>query len=221
VAPLLREDLESPPERLLQAVWQHQRLLRDQLKTWDGLPVRVLHPGFLSLEGGPDFRGAVVQIGEAPPQTGDVEVDLRSSGWRAHAHDQNPAFANVILHVLWDCERPTKGTPPAVMLRHALDAPLGELSLWLGGESAQGLPEALRGQCCAPLRELSGEKVQELLRQAAQVRLQSKAAQFQARARQSGWEQALWEGLFRALGYKHNIWPMQRLAELRPLGFKA
>jgi hypothetical protein len=48
------------------------------------------------------------------------------------------------------------------------------------------------------------------------VRLRSKAAQFHARARQAGWEQSLWEGLFRALGYKHNVWPMQRLAELRP-----
>ena len=28
--------------------------------------------------------------------------------------------------------------------------------------------------------------------------------------------QCLWEGLFRALGYKHNAWPMQRLGELRP-----
>jgi hypothetical protein len=55
----------------------------------------------------------------------------------------------------------------------------------------------------------------DLLHQAAQVRLHSKAAQFQARARQVGWEQSLWEGLFRALGYKHNVWPMQRLAELR------
>src|SRR5262249_30300104 len=42
-----------------------------------------------------------------------------------------------------------------------------------------------------------------------------KASQLQARARQSGWEQALWEGLFRALGYKHNAWPMQCLAEQR------
>ena len=25
----------------------------------------------------------------------------------------------------------------------------------------------------------------------------------------------LWEGLFRALGYKHNVWPMQNLAESR------
>jgi hypothetical protein len=37
------------------------------------------------------------------------------------------------------------------------------------------------------------------------VRLRSKAAQFQARARQAGWEQSLWEGLFRGLGYKRNV----------------
>jgi hypothetical protein len=34
-----------------------------------------------------------------------------------------------------------------------------------------------------------------------------------ARARHCGWEQVLWENLFRALGYKHNVWPMQNLAE--------
>src|SRR3974390_3926155 len=46
VVPVLHEDHESPPERLLQAVWQNQRLLRDRLSTLDGRPVRVLHPGF-------------------------------------------------------------------------------------------------------------------------------------------------------------------------------
>jgi hypothetical protein len=93
---------------------------------------------------------------------------------------------------------------------------LGELSLWLGSEASQTLPENLRGKCSAPLRELDETRLRELLHQAAKVRLHSKAAQFEARAKQAGWEQALWEGLFRALGYKHNIWPMQRLAELRP-----
>jgi hypothetical protein len=216
VAPLLREDDDSPPERLLQSVWQHQRLLRDQLKTLDGQTVRVLHPGFRSVEGGPDFRGAVIQIGDAAPQAGDVEVDLRSSGWRAHGHDVNPAFQNVILHVIWESEKPAEGTPPLLKLRDALDAPLGQLSLWLGSELSSGLPDELRGRCCAPLRELTSEQLNGLLRQAAMARLQSKAAQFQARARQGGWEQSLWEGLFRALGYKHNVWPMQRLGELRP-----
>jgi hypothetical protein len=217
VAPVLREDDDSPPERLLQAIWQHQRLLRDQLRTLDGQSVRILHPGFRNFEGGPDFRSAVIQVGDEPARTGDVEVDLRSSGWRAHGHDRNPAFRNVLLHVLWESERPATGAPPVLLLRQVLDAPLGELSLWLGGEAAQALPEEQRGQCCAPLRGLTSEQVLELLRQAAHVRLRSKAAQFQARARQVGWDQALWEGLFRALGYKHNIWPMQRLAELRPL----
>jgi hypothetical protein len=214
--PVLREDAESPPEYLLQAIWQHQRLLRDQLKTSDGQPVSVLHPGFRSLEGGPDFRGAVIQFGNNPAKTGDVEVDIRSSGWRAHGHDRNPAFQNVILHVIWDSERGGSGVLPLLSLRQVLDASLGELSLWLGSEASQTLPENLRGKCSAPLRELDETRLRELLHQAAKVRLHSKAAQFEARAKQAGWEQALWEGLFRALGYKHNIWPMQRLAELRP-----
>ena len=216
VAPVLRDDRDSPPERLLQAIWQHQRLLREQLTTLDGTPIQILHPGFRSAEGGPDFHGAVVQLGDRPARSGDVEVDLRSSGWRAHGHDRNPTFKNVILHVIWEDERPLGGAPPTLALRRILDAPLGELSVWLGSEAAQELPDQLRGKCCAPLRTLSPSPLLELLHQAASVRLQSKAAQFQARARSVGWEQSLWEGLFRALGYKHNVWPMQRLAELRP-----
>jgi hypothetical protein len=212
---LLRDENDSPPENLLQSVWQQQRLLREQLKTLDGQTVRVLHPGFRSLEGGPDFRGAILQIGSGSPITGDVEVDLRSSGWRAHGHHKNPAFKQVIMQAVWESERPATDGPPLLVLRNALDAPLGELSMWLGNDSPRSLPAQFRGQCCGPLTTLSAEDLEALLRQAAQVRLQSKAAAIQARARQAGWEQALWEGLFKALGYKHNIWPMQRLAELR------
>jgi hypothetical protein len=214
--PILREDLESPPENLLQAVWQHQRLLREELKTCDGRKIQVLHPGFRSAEGGPDFRGAVIQFGESPAKSGDVEVDIRASGWRAHGHDRNPAFKNVILHVIWDNERVGLAEPPLLPLRSVIDAPLGELNLWLGSEASHSLPDSLRGKCSAPLRELDETRLRELLYQAARVRLQSKATLFEARAKQAGWEQALWEGLFRALGYKHNIWPMQRLGELRP-----
>ncbi|HEX5397607.1 MAG TPA: DUF2851 family protein [Verrucomicrobiae bacterium] len=209
-----------PAERLLQAVWQHQRLRRDRLRTADGRAVRVLHPGFVSVEGGPDFRGAVIQIGDEPPRAGDVEVDLRRGGWQAHHHDRNPSFQNVILHVVWETGAPTPGPaqikrPPALPLTESLDAPLGELSSWLEGGSAIALPENLRGKCSAPLRELDETQTASLLRQAARVRLEGKAAQFSVRARQAGWEQALWEGLFRALGYKHNTWAMQNLAESR------
>jgi hypothetical protein len=227
----LREDESSPPEKLLQAVWQHQRLLRGQLVTLDGRTARILHPGFLNREGGPDFRGAVVRIGDDLPVSGDVEVDIETNGWHAHGHDTNPNFKNVILHVIWAepgaagrarsrVPENISGAPTAVALRGKLDAPIGELNLWLNSDEAEALPEAMRGQCSAPLRGLSPEKSRELLLQAAQIRFRSKAVRFQARAREAGWEQTLWEGIFRALGYKHNVWPMQCLAESRERWFK-
>ncbi len=218
---VLRDDGDSPPERLLQAVWQHQRLRRDQLQTADGQPVRVLHPGFGNPGGGPDFRGALVQIGDAAPRSGDVEVDLRAANWRAHGHDRNPAFQNVILHAVWEGDRALAGAPVVLPLRASLDAPLGELSSWLEREPLAPLAEALHGKCSARLRELPPAQLAELLHAAAEVRFQAKAAQLQARARHAGWEQALWEGLFRALGYKHNAWAMQCLAETRQRWFTA
>jgi hypothetical protein len=100
-------------------------------------------------------------------------------------------------------------------LNNVLDAPLAELSLSLENEPLRALPENLRGKCCAPLRELDETRLTDMLRQAARVRFENNAAQFRARAKNSGWEQALWENLFRALGCKHNLWPMQNLAETK------
>jgi hypothetical protein len=229
----LRDENAVPPERLLQAIWRHQRLRRDRLQTVDGQAVRILHPGFVSVEGGPDFRGAVIQIGEAAPRSGDVEIDLRAGGWRAHGHDRNPAFQNVLLHVVWEgpgvpasaCRsREMSNQPklepqpllPTLAVSDKLDAPIAELGLWLENDSPRVLPDNLRGQCCAVLRELDETRQGRILNAAARVRFQAKAEQFRARARHAGWEQSLWEGLFRALGYKHNVWPMQNLAEGRP-----
>jgi hypothetical protein len=190
-----------------------------------------LHPGFVSVEGGPDFRGAVIQIGDAAPSSGDVEIDLRVGGWRAHGHDRNPDFKNVLLHVVWErlgvppsggagndgrLKAELRTRPPASLsLCDALDAPIAELGLWLENDPPRALPENWRGQCCVALRELDETRQGRILDAAARVRFQAKAEQFRARARHAGWEQSLWEGLFRALGYKHNVWPMQNLAEWR------
>ena len=211
---VLREDLSAPPERLLQRIWYHQRLDRDRLALADGRPLRVLHPGFWNHEAGPDFRDAIVQVGQEPPRHGDIEIDLSTSGWRGHGHDRNPAFARVVLHVVWEAEGSTE--LPTLRLQPALDAPLLELAQWLDSEGARGVAEEWIGQCAAPLLAWPRESLLDLLRQAALARLRRKASDFLARARQAGWEQSLWEGLLRALGYKNNVWPMQRLGELKP-----
>jgi len=220
----LQAPSQRPSEHCLQIIWQHQRLKRDQLKSIDNLPLKVLHPGFLNREAGPDFKQALLQFGDQPPQEGDVEIDLERSGWKQHGHLDNPDYRRVILHVVWDHPSRAPASPqstgrlPTLWLPPCLDSPLEELRHWLDEDSTvrNFLPQEWRGQCTEPLRQLNRSALLDILHQAARVRLVGKARHLLARARQAGWEQALWEDLFRALGYKHNSWPMQRLAELKP-----
>ncbi len=209
----------TPTERFLQTVWQHQRLRRDGLVTLDGQSVRVLHPGFWNHEAGPDFRDALIQFNQDFPRTGDVEIDLHPSAWHGHGHDVNPAYRWVQLHVVW-APGTTKPSPlPTLVLNGQLDSTLDELHHWLGVDAR--LPESLRGRCQPVLKVWPDTLLKELLRQAAVVRLQRKGQELAARAREAGWTQALQEALFAALGYKNNVWPMRRLAELLPLLLKS
>jgi len=176
----------------------------------------VLHPGFWNLGAGPDFRGAVLQFGQEEPRSGDVEIDVVPQNWQTHHHKDNPEFAGVILHVVWAADAEFASGRPILALRDVLDMPLAEMRGWAAGSAAERWPESLRGACSAPLSQLNIGQTEELLHQAALVRFQRKARELETRARQAGWEQALWEGIFRALGYKHNVWAMQRVAELLP-----
>lgn len=213
----LHEGGPPPPERWLQQVWRHQRVVRAGLRLADGSPVRILHPGFWNREPGPDFLGAVIQFGDAPARTGDVELDLRTTGWRAHGHAHNDRFADVILHVVWDEADVDRARPPVMALAPFLDAPLPELAHWLDLEAADVLPANVPGSCQASLQALSATSLEALLRQASWVRLERKASELSARARQLGWENALWEGMLAALGYKHNAWAFRHLAGRMPL----
>ena len=211
------QDGGPPPERWLQQVWRHQRVQRSGLRLASGEPIRVLHPGFWNREAGQDFRGAVVQFGDEAPRTGDVELDLFTSGWRDHGHAVNAGFRNVILHVVWDEADADKSRPPVIALKPFLDAPLPELATWLDLEAERTLPDNVPGKCSELLRDFTPEQLHELLIQAARLRRERKAAELAARARLIGWDSALWEGMLAALGYKHNAWAFRRLAELAPL----
>lgn len=198
------------PERALQVIWQQQRL-RPELRLGDGRLVKVWHPGFWNYEAGPDFRDAMIQIGNEPVRRGDVEVDVELSGWRAHGHDRNPAFSNTVLRVVFAL--PVGSEESVLPLKPHLDASWSSLLEWAMMEPAGELTNRLQGNCCAPLRSLGDDGIIVLLDDAALVRLRTKASMFCARAKHCGWEQSLKEGLFAGLGYKQNVWPMRRLAE--------
>ena len=198
------------PERALQVIWQQQRL-KPELRLGDGRLVKVWHPGFWNYEAGPDFRDAMIQIGDDPVRRGDVEIDVALSCWKAHGHDRNPAFANTVLRVVFAL--PGGSEESVLPLKPHLDASWSSLLEWAMMEPAGELTNRLQGNCCAPLHSLGDDGILALLNDAALARLRTKASMFSARAKHCGWEQSLKEGLFAGLGYKQNFWPMRRLAE--------
>ena len=94
-------------ERLLHYVWQHRLYRQDELKTTGGQRVEVLSPGVHNDDAGPDFLQAQIKIGETL-WAGNVEIHLSSSDWDAHRHTQDPAYNNVVLHVVSHADREVK-----------------------------------------------------------------------------------------------------------------
>ena len=59
-------------ERHVQAIWYDGALRPEGLRTADGAPVRVVDPGRWNLEAGPDFRDAVLEIGDEVTTIGGI-----------------------------------------------------------------------------------------------------------------------------------------------------
>ena len=78
-----------------------QRLLRQgtELITEGGELIKIIYPGRINKAQGADFRDAVITTNRGLIK-GDIEIHVKSSGWHAHRHHQNPAYNQVILHVV-------------------------------------------------------------------------------------------------------------------------
>lgn len=87
-------------EEFLHYVWQYQLFHTLALYTTQGDRVRILKPGHLNMDAGPDFFNAQVYIGEQL-WAGNVEIHLKSSDWYAHQHHTDVNYNSVILHVVW------------------------------------------------------------------------------------------------------------------------
>ncbi|SFA46008.1 Protein of unknown function [Pedobacter suwonensis] len=88
------------PEDFLHYVWQFRSFDYNGLQTCDGEKLEIVNTGLLNLNAGPDFNHAKIKIGETT-WAGNVEIHLKSSDWLKHNHQVNPAYENVILHVVY------------------------------------------------------------------------------------------------------------------------
>ena len=65
----------------------------------EGGKIIVIHPGDYNRDSGPDFFNARISIA-GTEWAGNVEIHTRSSHFDIHGHQSDPAFNNVILHVV-------------------------------------------------------------------------------------------------------------------------
>ena len=86
--------------------------LRAPSRVEDGRRLRIRFPGVPAPGYGPDARDAVIELDGAELR-GEVELHLRASGWRAHGHHEDPAYARVILHVVEENDGGALVTPHA------------------------------------------------------------------------------------------------------------
>lgn len=71
------------------------------LKTVNQEVIKINTVGTHNFNAGPDFFNAKLSIGEQL-WAGNVEIHIKSSDWFLHNHEQDKAYDNVILHVVWE-----------------------------------------------------------------------------------------------------------------------
>lgn len=202
-------------EDFLHYIWRLQRFDHRDLSTTDGIPIRILEPGTYNRNAGPDFLNARVRIGDTL-WAGNVEMHLSSSEWRRHRHQEDPAYENVILHVVLNEDEPVHHAGgeriPCLNLRHRL--PVGIARRYL--------------------RLLNNEKwvpCQNLLYQVPEVtralwldrllveRLEERTATMAERLEknQYDWEATFYQLVAGGFGLHVNVEPFLRVAESLPL----
>lgn len=86
------------PESFFHFLWKY-RLLYYPLKSICGENIEVIHPGIHNNDAGPDFQYARLRVGNTL-WAGNIEIHVRGSEWFRHSHEKDPAYNNVILHVV-------------------------------------------------------------------------------------------------------------------------
>ncbi len=207
--PALLEDGQAQRvgEDRLSQLWYSGAFSHRGLLTRCGRRVRVFYRGLPNGDRGPDYLGAVLSLGRGKPRSGDIELHVRTSQWRAHGHHLDAHYDGVILHVVWedDDTRPT-------LLPSGRQAPvlaLGSLPYGAGEASCSGEP------CRTSPRDQ--DRLRDALDRAGEERFLGKAAGLEGDMAVFPPQEVLYQTLAQALGYSRNQGPFRRLAVLLPL----
>ena len=200
-------------EKLMQYIWQHRLWSLADMSTVDGKSVRIIDPGTLNTDAGPDFFNAKIEI-DGKLWVGNVEIHQRASDWKRHQHDKDKAYDSVILHVVEKDDAPVYRTNgeliPQMILNytHDFSAKYAELV-----NSKSQLP------CAAQIKEMPSLILAEWVQSLAFERLEAKSHRIKELYDSfcGSWEDVCYVTLARNLGFGINNDAFERLARRAPL----
>jgi hypothetical protein len=114
-------------ESFLHYIWQFQYFDKIDLTSTQGETLQVIRTGIHNTHAGPDFSDAKVRIG-LMSWAGNVEIHVASSEWESHRHHLDRSYDSVILHVVWEDDKPVKledgSLLPTLVLKGKIDPQL-------------------------------------------------------------------------------------------------
>ena len=205
----------SMNEDFLSFVWRYQYFDPQDLRTQTDEQVQILRVGQLNSDAGPDFGDARILL-DGMEWVGSVELHVNSSDWDAHRHPSDAAYESVILHVVWEDDRPVQrqdGTLiPTLVLNSRVKAAVRERYALLMDSQAE-IP-------CAPqFRDVPRLQKLAMLDRVLLERLESKATRVTELWEQNNrdWEETAYQWLAQHFGFKLNTPAFLRLAQSVPL----
>ena len=201
-------------ESFLYYIWQFQYFDKEDLKTTAGEKIQIFKPGILNTDSGPDFSNSKIKIGDLE-WAGTVEIHTKASAWEDHHHDSDKAYDNVVLHVVWQNDKPVFRADKTVMPTLELQSLVAE-SLILEYKKLVNNPASIPCEKTFPVVD---ELVKlSMLDKALMQRLESKATQVNQLLlhNQNDWEEITYQLLARNFGFKVNYDPFFQLSQAVP-----
>ncbi|RTL59235.1 MAG: DUF2851 family protein [Sphingobacteriales bacterium] len=184
-------------ERLLQYIWQMQLFNKTALATTQNEILQIFFPGQYNTNQGPDFSAAKIKI-DNTILVGNVEVHTLSSDWKTHKHNDDINYKNIILHVVWEDDKPLPGIPTLVLKNRVSGLLLNKYEELMNNRGFIPCERSI-----ALIKSLTWQSWKERL---LVERLQRKSAEVLSLLKQSGnhWEETFWWLLAGNFGVKVN-----------------
>ena len=200
-------------EKLMQYVWKHRLWRSEEMVTNTGKKVRVLDPGLLNTDAGPDFFNAKIEI-DGRMWVGNVEMHYRATDWKRHHHDSDKAYDSVILHVVAKDDAPVRRTNGELIPQLVL-----EVSPQFNADYASLVGATIEVPCAERIKQVPHLTIVEWMEGLAFERLHGKVERIHQLldSFNGSWEDVCYVTLARNFGFGINNDAFERLARRTPL----